>query len=203
MTTCQYIGIFILRIFTSNLIVGYYSVAERIYFGMKLMLGIYSQVIYPAVCQLVHKGRKELILFFRQHYLPFLAMVIAGSGVVFIFSGQILHFFIGYEHEQSSFLLRVMCVATVIVCLNIPAYLVLLAANHKKNYLRIYTIGTLLNILSNIVLVQFFDATGTVVSVIITEFFITAGLYREVYRLYVNHKNEGMSFFKSLFYENK
>ena len=95
-----------------------------------------------------------------------------------------------------------MCVATVIVCLNIPAYLVLLAANRKKNYLRIFTIGTLLNVLANIILVHFFDATGTVMSVIITELFITIGLCWEVYRLYVNNKREGGDFLKSLFYES-
>ena len=143
-----------------------------------------------------------MILFFRQTYIPFLAMVLTGSTLVFIFPGQILHFFIGYKHESTSFLLRIMCVATVIVCLNIPAYLVLLAANRKKSYLRIFTIGTLLNLFANIILVHFFEATGTVMSVIITELFITVGLCWEVYRLYVYNKNEGGNFLKSLFYES-
>ena len=203
MTTCQYIGVFILRIFTNDLVVGYYSIAEKIYFAMKIMTGTFSQVIYPQVCQLVHAGRKQLILFFRQNYLPFLAVVIAGSAIVFIFSDQVLYFFIGYRHQQSSFILRIMCVAAVIVCMNMPAYLVLLAANHKKSYLKIFTAGTVLNITANIVLVQFLNAAGTVLSVIITELFITAGLWWEVYRLYSHAKNEGDNFLKSLFYESK
>ncbi len=203
MTTCQYIGVLILRIFTNDLVVGYYSIAEKIYFAMKLMIGTFSQVIYPQVCHLVHAGRKQLILFFRQNYFPFLALVTAGSAIVFIFSGQILNFFIGYKHEYSSFLLRMMCIATVIVCMNIPAYLVLLAANHKKSYLKTFTIGTVLNIAANIVLIQFFAATGTVLSVIITELFITTGLWWELYRLYSDTKNKGGNFLKSLFYESK
>ena len=201
-TTCQYIGIIILRIFTNDLVVGYYSIAEKIYFAMKVMLGTFSQVIYPRVCQLVQQGRTQMILFFRQTYIPFLAVVLTGSTLVFIFPGQILYFFIGYNHESTSLLLRIMCVATVIVCLNIPAYLVLLAANRKKSYLRIFTIGTLLNLFANIILVHFFEATGTVMSVIITELFITVGLCWEVYRLYVYNKNEGGNFLKSLFYES-
>ena len=201
--TSQYANIFILRIFTNDLVAGYYGIAERIFFAMRQILVIFSQVIYPRVCQLIQSGRSQLILFFRQIYIPFLLLVMAGCALVFIFSFQILHFFIGYEHESTSFLLRVMCVATVIICMNIPACLVLLAANGKKNYLRISAIGTLLNIIANIILVRFFDAKGTVMSVIITELFITAGLSWEVYRLYIRNKSDGRSFLKSLFYESK
>lgn len=202
-TTCQYIGVFILRLFTNDLIVGYYSIAEKIYFSMKLMIGIFSQVIYPKVCQLILTGRNATILFFRQVYLSFLGLVIGGAASVFIFSPQILHFFIGYKHESTSFLLRLMCIATVIVCLNIPAYLVLLAANHKKSYLRIFMIGTLINIIANIILARSLAATGTVISVIITELFITSGLCWEVYRLYIDNKSERRKFLKSFFYIKK
>lgn len=201
--TSQYANIFILRFFTNDLLVGYYSIAERIFFAMKQILVIFSQVIYPRVCQLIQSGKSQLVLFFRQIYFPFLLLVMVGCALVFIFSPQILHFFIGYKYANPSFLLRVMCVAVVIICMNIPACLVLLAANGKKSYLRISTIGAILNIIANIILVRFFDATGTVVAIIITELFITIGLYWEVYRLYVHNKSEGRSFLKSLFYESK
>jgi PST family polysaccharide transporter len=183
-TTSQYIGIFILRIFTDDTLVGYYSVAEKIFFGMKLMLGVFTQVVYPRVCQLMQSGWDKITSFFRQVYLPFLLLVILGCSIVFIFSSQIIHLFIGHKYAYSSFLLRMLCVATIIVCLNIPAYLVLFAGDHKKNYFRIFTMATVIYLAANIMLARFFDATGTVVSVIITEIFITAGLYREMYRLY-------------------
>ncbi len=198
-TSCQYIGIFILRLFTNDLVVGYYSIAEKIYFSMKIMISIFSQVIYPKICQLVLTGRSRIILFFKQTYFPFLGLVITGSAFVYILSPQILHFFIGHKQESPSFLLRLMCVATVIVCLNIPAYLILLATNHKKSYLRIFSYGTLLNIIANIILVHFFAATGTVLSVIITELFITIGLSWEVYRIYVYNKSKRTGSFSSLF----
>jgi len=200
-TSCQYIGVFILRLFTNDLIVGYYSIAEKIYFSMKILIGLFSQVIYPKVCQLVLTERNRIILFFKQTYLPFLGLASMGSALVFIFSPQILYFFIGHKHESSSFLLRVMCIATVIVCLNIPAYLVLLATNHKKSYLRIFTYGTILNIMANILLVPFFDAIGTVFSVILTELFITIGLCWELYRFYIYNKNKGKRFLMSLFHK--
>jgi len=51
--TTQYANIFILRIFTNDLVAGYYGIAERLFFAMRQMLVIFSQVIYPRVCQLV------------------------------------------------------------------------------------------------------------------------------------------------------
>jgi PST family polysaccharide transporter len=190
-TTSQYIGIFILRIFTNDLLVGYYSVAEKIFFAMKLMLGVFTQVVYPKVCQLMQSGWNRVVSFFKEVYIPFLLLVILGCASIFIFSPQILHLFIGYKYAYSSFLLRMLCVATIIVCLNIPPYLVLFAGDHKKNYFRIFTIATGIYLAANIILARFFDATGTVFSVMITELFITIGLYREMYRLYGSNKLVG------------
>ena len=199
----QYANIFILRIFTNDLVVGYYGIAERIFFAIRQILVIYSQVIYPRVCQLIQNGLSQVVLFFRQTYVPFLVLVLTGCTLVFIYSFQIMAFFIGYGHEPLSFLLRVLCVAAVIVCMNIPGCLVLLASNGKKNYLRIVAIGTLVNISANIVLVQFFEAAGTVISIVITELFIMIGLNWEVRRMYIHDKSEGSSFLKSFFYLGK
>ena len=196
-TICQYIGAFILRLFTNDLVVGYYGIAEKIYFAMKLIVGIFSQAIYPIVCQLVKEGRSSVVFFFRKNYLPFLGLVTAGCAIVFIFSPQIIFFFAGRHHDNSSFYLRMMCVAMIIVCMNIPSYLVLLADDRKKNYLRIFVAGTVLNVLANIILVQFWGATGTVISIILTEFFITVGLSWEVWRLYLHNKENGKDSVKS------
>lgn len=184
MTSIQYIGIFILRLFTNDLIVGYYSIAEKIYFAMKLMLDVFSQVAYPRVCRLLQEGIRETISFFKKVYIPFLGMIVLGCSMVFMLAQPIIHFFVGYQHDHASFLLRVLCIAAIITCLNIPAYLVLLAGDHKKNYLRVFTIGTLINIITNLCFAPLLQATGTVLSVVITELIITAGLYREVFRLY-------------------
>jgi len=52
----------------------------------------------------------------------------------------------------------------------------LLAMEYKKSYFYIVTLGMILNILSNIILAHFFNATGTSVSILLTELFIAIGL---------------------------
>jgi PST family polysaccharide transporter len=182
--TIQYIGVFILRIFTNDVVVGYYSVAERVYFAMKMMLDVFTQAVYPRVCLLLQEGIGSVNRFFRRTYLPFLYLVMIGSTVIFFLSREIIHFFMGHYNSNAAFLLRVLSVALVIICLQVPASLVLLAGNHKKNYLRIFTVGTFVNIATNFAFVPIWEASGTVLSVIITELVIVLYLYWELYRLY-------------------
>lgn len=179
-STCHYANIFILRLFVNDLAVGYYSIAERIFFTIKQVFVVFSQAVYPKVCQLVQQGKEQAISFLKQVYTGFLFLVIMGCLVLYIFSPQILYFFMGQEYNNAVFFLRVFSIIAVIVCLNIPGTLILLAMNQKKNYLKVYAIATLLNIFLNIVLARFLDATGTVITIFITEFFITIALTRIV-----------------------
>jgi len=184
MTTIQYIGIFILRIFTNDIIVGFYSIAEKIYFAMKLVLDVFSQAAYPRVCRLLFEGRHTLMAFFKRSYVLFLTLVIVFSAAVFIFSPLLIRYFLGHEQADSAFYLRILCAAVVVVCLNIPACLVLLGGDHKKNYLKVFTAGMIINILANLAMAPVWQATGTVLATLFTEVLITAGLYVEVYRIY-------------------
>jgi O-antigen/teichoic acid export membrane protein len=183
MNTCQYANIFILRFFTNDLIVGYFSIAERIFFTVKQILTVFSQSIYPRMCRLIDKGGKELIRFLKKVYIPFLFCVITGSIVLFILSPDVLYFFSGKEAVHSVFILRMLCIVLVIVCLNIPSTLTLLAMNQKKEYFKIYTLGGVVNLLANIILAYFFQTTGTIIAIFITEIFITAGVIYESIRV--------------------
>lgn len=183
-TTIQYLGIFILRLFTNDIVVGYYSIAERIYFAMKLMLDVFSQAAYPRACILLQEGTVQVTNFFRRTYIPFLGLVVIGSTFIFLLSSEIIFFFTAHYYDYAAFLLRGLCVAVIIVCLNIPGSLILLAGNHKKSFFRIFATGALINIVANFILAPVWNATGTMISVLLTELLITMAVYWEIYRLY-------------------
>jgi PST family polysaccharide transporter len=180
---CQYSNIFILRVFTNDLLTGYYSIAERIFLTLRQMLGVFSQAVYPQVCLLVEKGRGKIISYFRRVYIPFLMAIAGGAVLLFILARWVLYFFIGPGNINAIVLLRVFAVVLVIACLNIPATLVLLATNQRQTYFKIYTTGAVLNILLNILLAFFFRSTGTVIAILITELFIMMALTRKLFRL--------------------
>ena len=180
MNSCQYINIFILRLFTNDLVVGYFAIAERIYFVAKQILGIYSQAVYPAVCKLVAgEGKGPGILRQRDipSYLPFFVFILAGSLLTYIFAPQLLAVFIGPEGDQSVWYLRMFCIATVIICLNIPGTLLLLARNRKRRYFYIYMTAGLLNLVANLVLAWQFGDEGTIAAILLTEGFVVAAVW--------------------------
>lgn len=185
-STCHYANIFILRLFTTDLVAGYYGIAERLFFAIKQVFVVFSQAVYPRLCQVLQDGRREAILFLKRTYTGFFLLVVLGSVLLFVFSPGVLHFFIGNEYDNAVFYLRVFCIVAVIVCLNIPGTLLLLAANQKQSYLKVYLVAAFLNISLNVILARYYMATGTVIAIFITEFFITIGVTR-----FANRTNAG------------
>lgn len=182
LNTYLFTGIFILRFFTNDLMVGYYSIAVRIFFAARQVLAVFSEAVYPHICQVILIGKEAGKAFFKQVYLPFLIATFLGCIILFIFSPQVVYIFIKEESALPVLLLRMLSFVPVIVCLNIPAYQLLLVFDKKKSYLRIFGFATIINITANIFLANEWGATGTVFSIIITELFITAGLNRELYK---------------------
>ncbi|AEW01806.1 hypothetical protein A4D02_07325 [Niastella koreensis] len=176
------INVFILRLFTNDLMAGYYSVAEKIFLAFRQVPVMFSQVIYPPLCQLLQKGKEVTRPFFKSVYVPFLLLVLLGAVLLCSFSSFIVTFFLGANSGNTVLLLRLFCLGPVIVCLHVPASQLLMAANHKKSYLRVLSWGTVLNVICNLLLVQVWGSLGTTISVLLTELFITAGFNREMYR---------------------
>lgn len=171
-------NLFILGLFASNTVVGYYSVAEKIITAMRQPLVVFSQAIYPRICELAIESHKKIKEFYRQLFTPFMMIFLIASIFVFIFSTEIVNILSQAEdNEKAIYILKILCFVPFIVGLNIPAYQTLLAYKHHKSCSVILTVGSLLNIILNFVLAPKFLTLGTASSVIITEVFITIGLY--------------------------
>jgi PST family polysaccharide transporter len=188
MNVIQYGNLFILRLFTNDIVAGNFSVAERIYFAMKQGLTIFSQAVYPRVCQLAENAPGQLRTFFRRVFNPFFVLVIAGSVMVFSFSPYIIRFFVKEEITQAVFIIRFLCVVLPVICLNIPGTLCLLAFDRRKTYFAIYISAMGLSIISNVILVSFFKSSGTIAAIFITEIFITTGVFLAIQRVVMREK---------------
>jgi polysaccharide transporter, PST family len=180
--TYLYTNIFILRIFTNDLVVGYYSVAEKIFFAIRQILGIFSQAIYPRVCQFALKSEEQVHVFFKKIYAPFLFLTMVLAFLTFSFAPQLVKLFLVNPPAIPVLLLQLLSFVPLIVCLNIPAYQLLLAFNKKKSYSGILGFGTVVNVIANLLLCPVLGAIGTVTSIIITELFITIGLNHQIFK---------------------
>ncbi len=178
-------NVFILGLFTSSLVVGYYSVAEKIVMALRQVLTVFHQATYPHICKIALEGKQVVIQFYKQIFVPFTFMILLACAGVYVFAFEIITFFAN-EAENSIGILRLLCFTPFIVVLNIPAYQYLLANKFEKSATFILVLGSLLNIALNLILVQIFEANGTAISVIITEILITMGLH---FILYFRHSD--------------
>lgn len=188
---CNYSNIFILRIFTNDLVTGYYSVAERIFLAIRQVFVVYSQAVYPALCQWLQEGRTWALATLRKSFSVFFVLVITGSCLLFVLAPIVLQFFMGDQYMHAVFYLRMFSIIALVVCLNIPGSLILLAENQKKKYLRLYFTASVINLLLNSVLAYYFQADGTVTSILITECIITITVTRLVHRMQISEVESG------------
>ncbi len=167
---------FILGLFASPVQLGYYSVAERVYFALKQFGSVFSQVIYPKVCVLANQSMSALKKFQRKVFVPFVLFLFLNCLVIFFLAPFICRYFLKQDNVYEVLLIRIFCIVPLIVAFDIPSFQALLALNKKRYYGSILISGCALNITLNLLLANFFGATGTVLSVLITELFITVSL---------------------------
>ncbi len=169
-------SIIILGFFVSPIILGYYSIAEKIMMAIRQVLSVFSQVIYPHICKLAKDSHTEMVRFYIKFYIPFLIFIVLSCISVFIFSVEIASFFTNENIIFISRLIKIICFAPIITCLNIPFDRTLLAYNLIKDYSIIITIGSIISIVLSFLFSYLFQATGTAIAILCTETFIMIGL---------------------------
>lgn len=157
--------------------VGLYSVVDKVYTILRTIISSLFTVVYPRACSLALESQQRLKIFLRNYFLLSFTGMIALSLSIIIFSNEITFFLTGEANETIAFLMRMMAMAPVVAMIGSPLGIFLLSNNHQNQYAVIVIICSLLNIVSNLILVSQFDALGSVLSLIITEAVIVLFYY--------------------------
>lgn len=184
-------SIIILGLFVTPIILGYYSIAEKIMMAIRQVLSVFSQVIYPHICKLTKESHIEIVRFYIKFYVPFFVFIILSCISVFVFSEEITSFFTSQNVITISNLIKILCFAPIITCLNIPFDRTLLAYKLEKDFSIIITLGSIFSIILCFLFSYLFQATGTAIAILLTETFITLGL---LIMLELKHKQISLIF---------
>lgn len=171
------LNIIILGYFAGETVAGFYSIAEKVIYAVKMLITIFFQATFPKICQLKEKGQEYILNFFKIYFFPFFTFITIACLILFLMADQVTVLLAKSHIKEVSSSIRLLSVVPVIVCLNIPAYQSLLAYDFQKSYMMILIIGSLLNIFLSLLLVKPLHINGTIASIISTETFITVGLY--------------------------
>ncbi len=174
--------IFILGLFSSEIMVGYYSIAKKLIDVANQFAVIVSQTIYPHISLKIRQSYYLTVSFLRRTEI-FILLFATFIGITFLLFPE---FFIkivsGEVFHESVVSLRLLAIVPLIIGLNVPAVQILLAANIDREYSRLIVSGALLMLVSNLILIPQFQFKGAAISVIIVETFITLSVYFVVRR---------------------
>lgn len=170
-------NIFVLSFVVDPTTLGYYGVAEKCYMGIRQVIGVISQAIYPRACVLAQEAHVKLVSFYKNVFIKFFVLVVLGC-VLIIFVAKYLNLlFTHTQNEEITALIRLFSFLPLVVALNVPAYQTVIIYSFKKSYATILLLGAVINVFANVVLARAYAAQGTILSIYITELFITVSLY--------------------------
>jgi PST family polysaccharide transporter len=175
---------FILGLFANNTVVGYYSAAEKIVKAVQGIIGPVSQAVYPHISRLVSESKSSAMAFLKKLLLIIGTGTFLLSAALFVFAEQIVTFVLGPEYGRSVMILRILAFLPFIIGLsNVFGILGLMNFGEQKNFSKVILSGGIISLILTIALVPAYKGTGSAVSWLITEVFITASFLYYFFRL--------------------
>ena len=101
-------NIIVLRLFTNDVIVGYYGAANKIIDSIKGILNPISLAIFPYISQQVIINKSNAILFIRKVLKCYSIFGFIMFFILFIFSDEIVSVLLGVQYEQSIILIKIL-----------------------------------------------------------------------------------------------
>ena len=165
---------FILGLFASETIVGYYAAADKIRMAFQGVQSVLAQTVFPHVNSLVKESYEKFILFIKRFLKLEVTIGFSVSLLLFIFSPQLVKLLLGEKFVTSGELLRIISALPVLISLsNIFGIQIMLPLGYDRAFNRIISSAALLHILLLIVIVPAYFAIGTSIAVVITESVVT------------------------------
>jgi len=169
---------FILGLFASEAVVGYYVAADKIRLAFQGIQSVLSQSVFPYVNSLVKQSYEKYILFIKRLLKLEFVIGFSVSLLLFIFSPQLTELLLGEKFAASGELLRIIASLPILISLsNLFGIQIMLPLGYDKSFNLIISLSALLHIFILFVLVPKYFAVGTSVAVVITEFVVTLLTY--------------------------
>lgn len=169
---------FILGLFASNTIVGYYSGAEKIINAVQGLLSPVSQTIYPHISKIASESKERALKFLQKITILIGSSSFVLSLLIFLLAEVVVKILLGGQYLESIKVLRILSFLPFIVGLsNIFGIQTMLTFDYKKAFSNILIIASLINITLAFILVPFFFHIGIAFAVVISETFVTIVMF--------------------------
>jgi PST family polysaccharide transporter len=169
---------FILGLFVSPELVGYYAGAEKISRAFLQLLNPISQTLYPRISHLVFRAQGRAARLVR---ISMGVMGGAGAGLgalIFLFAPLIVHMVLGARFGQAVPVLRVLALLVPLVALgNVLGIQWMLPLGMDRAFNRIIVLAGLANLSLAILLAPIYRDMGMAWAVVVAETFVSVSMY--------------------------
>ena len=178
---------FILGMLTNDVVVGYFSAADRVVRAAMSLLGPISQAAYPRFSKMAVES-KEMALKWARRML----FLMGGAGLfislgVLIFAGLVADIVLGARFHASGPAMRILALLPVFVTIsNVLGVQILFPFKQDRVVLISVLVGAVVNIGLAFLLAPPFQSNGMAASAVVAEFLVTATQFYYVDRLGLN-----------------
>jgi len=171
-------NIIILGLFTNNVAVGYYSIAEKVMRALAMMQMPITGAIFPHISSLMKKNRVQAIFKLKKIINIGTVIYIILLSIIIIFSEQIILLLFSKEALNSVIVLQIIAIVPLTIFLNnIFGTQIMLNTGKSKQFSKILFIGAIINIILCSILSYYFSYIGTAIALLIIEIFIMFGMF--------------------------
>jgi len=165
---------FILGLFASEVIVGYYAAADKIRMAFQGAISVLSQTAFPYVNSLLTESYNKFMLFIKKLFIIETCIGIIMSLLLFIFSDSIIKVFLGNEFLYSINILKILSPLPFIISIStIFGIQIMIPLGNEKSFKKIISLAAFIHIILLAVLIPKLNAIGTSIAVVVTESLIS------------------------------
>ncbi|MFC2102920.1 flippase [Bacteroidota bacterium] len=170
---CTTSNTFILGLFASETMVGYFSAADKVRIAFQGVQSVLSQTVFPYINSLTKESYEKFVLFIKGLLQLEFAIGFSISLMLFIFSYQITYLLLGEKFADSGQLLRIISIIPFFSSLsNVFGIQTMIPLGYDKAFNRILSSAAALHIIILLLIVPTYFALGSAITAGVTEFVV-------------------------------
>ena len=167
-----WIDTILLSLLIGELVVGWYTAAYRLIIVLLIIPIIFSTVIFPVMSRYYVSSRESLKFSFEK-YFKFIMLIGIPLGIgTTLLSDKIILLIYGNQYLNSIIALQILIWSLVIVFARSPFERLLEASDRQLTVTKIFIIGVIFNVITNVIVIPKFSYVGSAVITVLTDLLV-------------------------------
>ena len=175
----MYSPIVLISFFGGNTMAGQYKIVDQIIVIFKTYLLLFFNFVYPRVCYLLDKSKKEALCFWKLYNGLNGIFIFVSMALIALFSFEIVAYFNTKGIVEISNLLKTAVLIPILQSVSVPLKQLVLGSNRQRQYVKTIMIITIISLMIIVAITPFYNVLGVLLALIVTEI-ITAVLFYSI-----------------------